>query len=561
MQPGKQLVARSNLRTVNAERLPTRHELLVQASAGAIARLPADYAAKVRAKETICTWLLGKKAFGVSLNNAVENLLLKAELADGDDLVDVLLLEALMQVACGKKHFPSRSTILKWVELYQSGGQAALASGHWQRQRKTRGWEAKALEIYSAPGAPNAATVARDLVRKHGFECSVDQVRDYLKALPVHLGERSAARLGKHLFRQTETPYVRRSTTELLPGDIYMADGYRADVYLAHPMTGDIWRPEIMHVIDIKTNAFVGYRIMAHEGTYDVMLGWSEIFAHWGHVCVMVYVDNGSGYANRLATDETTGYYLRSGVQRVIRSLPKNAKGKGNIERYHRVVRDDFLKTWQPRFYCGPDMAKDALDETARQIKAGHLVPPSLDEFILAYNAWIAEDYNQRPARDDKHLTRAAAFALLAPIPPHTDAGAPVRPCRKCTVQRASVRLNNREYGHPDLIGWNKRKVLVEFDVLAHGMVTVRELDGHLICDAALIKTIGVVSDSLMQDARQKALTNAMKRLQKKMDEQQARSGRVIDADAVADGAALEGTATRLIGDAGDDDEYQLFDF
>ena len=559
MQPGKQLVARSNLRTVNAARLPTRHELVVQASAGDIARLPADYLAQVRAKETICTWLLGKKAFGVSLNNAVEHLLLKAELADGDDLVDVLLLEALSQVACGKKALPSRSTILEWVKVYQRGGQAALASGHWQRQRKTRGWEAKALEIYSAPGSPNAATVARDLVRKHGYDCSVDQVRDYLKALPVHLGERSAARLGKHLFRQTETPYVRRSTAELLPGDIYMADGYRADVYLAHPMTGGIWRPEIMHVIDIKTNAFVGYRIMAHEGTYDVMLGWSEIFRRWQHVCVMVYVDNGSGYANRLATDETTGYYLRSGVQRVIRSLPKNAKGKGNIERYHRVLRDDFLKTWAPRFYCGPDMAKDALDETTRQIKAGHLIPPSLEDFIQAYNAWIADDYNQRPARDDKHLTRAEAFARLAPIPPHVDSGAVVKPCKTCTVQRASVRLNNREYGHPDLIGWNKRKVLVEFDVLAHGMVTVRELDGHLICDASLIKTIGVVSDSLMQDARQKALTDAMKRLQKKMDEQQARSGRVIDADAVADGAAIEGTASRLLGHTGSD-EINLFD-
>ena len=559
MQPNRELVARSNLRTVNALRLPTRHELVVQASAGDVERLPAERKAAVLAKARICLYLIGKEERGVSLNNAVKNLLLSAELAEGEDAAEVLLREALMQAACGNKTLPSRSAILKWVEVFKRGGQAALASGHWSRKRKTQGWEAKAVEIYSAPGKPSMAAVARDLVRKHGFDCTVDQVRAYLKALPVHLGERSAGRIGKHLFRQTETPYVRRDTQDLLPGDIYMADGYRADVYLAHPMTGDIWRPEIMHVIDVKTGFLVGYRIMANEGTYDVMLGWAEIFARWGHVAPMVYVDNGSGYANLLAADEAIGYYKRAGVQRLVRSIPKNAKGKGNIERYHRVVRDDFLKTWMPPLYCGPDMAKDALDATVRQVKAGRCPLPSLAQFIEAYDAWLAGDYHLRPSRDDKKMTRAQAFGQLVPIPPHATAEEIARPCMERTVQRASVRLHNREYGHPDLIGWNRRKVLVEFDVLAHGRVTVRELDGHLICDAPLVKTIGIVSDSLMQDARQKALTDATARLEKKLLEQKARAGRLIDADAVADGALLEGTAARLLGN--DEDEIKLFDF
>lgn len=548
MQPSKELVARSNLRAVNTLRLPTRHELMVQASSNDIERLPAERKAVVLAKARVCLYLIGKEARGVSLNNAVKTLLLKADLQDCADAAEALLLEALNQVACGEKVMPSRSAILKWVQVYKLGGQAALASGHWSRKRKTKGWEAKAVEIYSAPGKPNMATVARDLVRKHGFDCTVDQVRDYLKALPVHLGERSAGRVGKHLFRQTEAPYMRRDTQDLLPGDIYMADGYRADVYLAHPMTGGIWRPEIMHVIDVKTGCMVGYRIMANEGTYDVMLGWAAIFDHWNHVPPNLYVDNGSGYANLLAADDTTGYYKRAGVQRLIRSIPKNAKGKGNIERYHRVVRDDFLKTWKPLFYCGPDMAKDALDATTREIKAGRLVLPTLDQFIEAYNAWIAEDYNQRPSRDNKNLTRAQAFAQLAPIPPHATFEEIARPCMKRTVQRAAVRLYNREYLHPDLIGWNRKKVLVEFDVLAHGMVTVRDLSGHLICDAPLVKTIGIVSDSILQDDRQKALISATSRLEKKLLEQKARAGLLIDAEVVADGArpALEGEAREI---------------
>jgi putative transposase len=554
----RQLLSQTNLRATQSLRLPTRHELLVKSSQSNVAHLPADYVSKVRAKETLCTWLLAKEAYGVSLNNACDNLRLIAELDDTAVASEVLLCEAMKLLACGKKSLPSRSTLLEWLKAYRTGGTTALMSGHWSRERKTQGWEAKAVEIFNVGGKPSMAAVARDLKRKHGFECSVDQVRDYLSALPVHLGARSAGRLGIHLFRQIEAPYMRRSTKEMCAGDVYMADGYRADVYLAHPMTGDIWRPEIMHVIDIKTQFLVGYRIMANEGTYDVMIGWAEIFSRWNHVCPIVYIDNGSGYANKIATDDLHGYYKRAGVQEVTRSLPKNAKGKGNIERYHRVVRDDFLKTWQPQFYCGPDMAKDVLDKTTQHIKNKTLIPPTLAQFVEAYDDWLANDYHLRPARDDKKLSRAEAFAQLAAIPPYASAEEIARPSYERTVQRASVRLFSREYNHPDLIGWNHRKVRVELDVFAHGMVTIRDMDGRLLCDAPLIKTIGVVSDSLLEDKKQKAVEAAVVRLERQLTETKARAGRLIDADAVAEGAqaVLEGESWEILG--ADDEPFLL---
>ena len=48
-------------------------------------------------------------------------------------------------------------------------------------------------------------------------------------------------------------------------------------------------------------------------------------------------------------------------------------------------------------------------------------------------------------------------------------------------------------------------------------------------------------------------------RIEKKAIEARARAGLVIDADAVADGAVLEGTATRLL-DASSGEEINLFD-
>lgn len=565
MQLHKELVVRSNLREVNALRLPTRHELVVHAAVGDVRRLPAERQDKVRAKERVCQWLLQQEGRGVSRNNAVELLLIKAEVGSDEGVFGVLSRD-LAQLACGKKDLPSRSAILQWVADFGKQGQAALVSGHWSRQRRTEDWQALALQIYSAPGQPNAATVARDLRRKHGFTCTNEQVSNYLEALPVHLGKRNSLRLGKHLFKQTETPYVRRSREGLLPGDIYMADGYRADAYIAHPMTGDIWRPELMHVLDVATNKLAGYRVMAHEGSFDVMMGWANIMQTWGHVPVMIYVDNGSGYRNKIASDEVTGYYKRAGVQQVIHSLPKNARGKGNIERYHRVARDDFFKTWKPALYCGPDMAKDALDETVRQFKAGRLQLPSLQEFIADYDAWLRDDYHQRSAPDDKTLTRDQAFAALQPIPPHATALEIARPCEKRVVNRAAVQLHNREYMHPDLIGWNKRPVHVEFDIYDHGHVTVRDLDGYLICDAPLVKTIGIVGDSLLADKRQAALAAAVKRQERHLEETYRRAGAVIDVDATAQ-AVIDHTPTlRLERTAptdapGDDITLDLTDF
>jgi len=44
-----------------------------------------------------------------------------------------------------------------------------------------------------------------------------------------------------------------KQTKSELAASAHMADGYRADVCLAHPVTGEILQPEIMHVIDPKT--------------------------------------------------------------------------------------------------------------------------------------------------------------------------------------------------------------------------------------------------------------------------------------------------------------------
>jgi putative transposase len=490
-------------------------------------------------REVLALHVEAEMRMGCSQNLAVDLLL--ARIADGR--LPVRILDAARDSAKAGRTSPSRSQLCEWVKSYREEGVSGLLPQHKGRVRMEGGWEGMALELYSQPSKPDMSSVHRQITEVHGIRCSYEQVKGYLNALPSNLGKMSPARIGKKLYKLTEKAWVERCTTNLLPGDVYMADGYRADVYLSHPSTGDIWRPEIMHIIDLRSRVMVGYRIMAHEGGYDVMIGWAETFERWGHVPPILYVDNGSGFKNKLTEDASASYYSRAGVQYVIYSIPHNPHGKGHIERYNRIVKDDFLKMWMPDFYCGDDAAPDNLIKVVNECKAGRMIPPTVQEFIAAYNDWIVR-YNNRPHPEEKHRTRLEIWRELSPIAPHASAREIARPSVHVKVLRAKVRFKNRHYSHPDLHAWNDQEVLLEYDLLNDALVMIRTLKGELICDALLVAKIDTVPVSFLEETRQKALVNATKRLEKKIDEQKARAGLLIDADAVADGAqALEGEA------------------
>lgn len=372
------------------------------------------------------------------------------------------------------------------------------------------------------------------------------------------LGRSSPARIGKNLYRLTEKAYVRRSTENALPGDVYVADGYRADVYLAHPVTGGIWRPELTVAIDMRSRVCVGWRADEHEGTYAVQNMWAECFARWGHVPPMIYVDNGSGYKNALMSDELTGFYARAGVQQIIHAIPGNPHGKGWVERFFRQVKDDFLKLWHGgAFYCGTDMAPEALQKLVRDVKSGQVVLPSLAQFAEAFNDWL-DRYAHRAHPEDKTTTRAALWSQLAAIPPHASVTELKRQATVLTVHRAAIKHGRRTYSHADLHAFNGQKLVLEYDLMDDRVGVIRTQDGRWVCDAHLVTAIDAIAPNRLEEKRQARASDAMARLQKKMDEQKARAGLVFDADAVVD--ALDAPTRLLDGPAHGAEEIRLFD-
>lgn len=505
------------------------------------------------AREDVLLNLKARIRPGVSIDRAIKSLQAAAEAGE----LPPFMTNQLRLVTTRKgRATPGRNTIYEWLAAYEAEGCTGLLPEYKGRVVEVAGWWGPALEYFNAPSKPDMSAVHRRLVEVDHFAVSYDQVRGYLTGVPAMYGRNSPARIGKNLYKLTEKAFIRRSVLAALPGDILAADGYCADVYLAHPLTGGLWRPELTVCIDVRSGFIPYWRADEHEGTYAVQNMWAETFTRWNHTPIFLYVDNGSGHKNRLMSDENIGFYKRAGIVEIIHALPGNPHGKGWIERFFRSMKDDFLKLEFPAFYCGSDASSDALKHVVNEVRAGRLEAPSLAEFTEKFNAWLMR-YHGRPSPAEPPRTRAEVWGELQPIPPADSVKELKRQATELTVRRASVKHYRREYGHPDLHAFNGQKLVMEYDLVDASFAVMRTLDGRWICDAPLIKAIDVIAPNRLEEARQMRADNAIKRLEKKMVEQQARAGRVIDAEAIADAASLEGQSTRLLSE--DNDEIDIF--
>ena len=200
------------------------------------------------------------------------------------------------------RNVPSASTIKAWLKAVDSENAVALAPKHTGRQHVAEGWEAAAERAYARMQKPSIASVVDDL-KPHFPSISYDKVRRYLQALPETRGTNGPARVGRHFFKQSRSDYRERDLSNLRPGEIWQGDGHRVDTYLAHPMTGRVWRPELTAWIDVVSRYIVGWYLAENESTATTNFALCHALQTSGHQPLMVHVDNGSGFASRLMAD------------------------------------------------------------------------------------------------------------------------------------------------------------------------------------------------------------------------------------------------------------------
>lgn len=446
---------------------------------------------------------------------AIDNFLLRAKAG----ALPPQLTEAATRISKAGK-LPSKATLYNWIKAYQSLGLMGLVPSHKGSERAAYGWEVRAMNLFNKPSKPSYAAVAEWLRDEGHASATYHRVRAYLEALPAHMSEFSAKRLGTNLHRDTQKHFVRRNTESLPVGFIYQGDGHTADVYIAHPATGKIWRPEITAWMDIRSRYLVGWFISESESALTTLFALSHALITHDHVPAMLHIDNGAGFKSKMVNDDSLGFYARFDIEPMF-SIPRNAKGKGQIERWFRTLEEREGKRWDT--YCGADMAPEVLQKITRDVNSGKRNLPSIDEYKAGLDAFV-DRYNNTPhsALDDK--TPAEVWATLERTPLHTPDMAICRPHKEVSVRRQAVVLHKREYTAPDLIAYNGKKLVAEYSVHDDSAIRMLDTQGRWICDAKLVNKKDYLPSSRIEEAQNRRLTGQRKRLQKKLDEADARA-------------------------------------
>jgi len=460
---------------------------------------------------------------GTSINHAAA--LLKAQLDSGG--ADTRTLHVASLLGAQRCSIP---TLKRWLSGYIKGGKAALLPAHTGRVRQDYGWEVRPVTHFNTPSKPGYADVTSRLIEEGFADVNESRVARYLKALPATLGKLSPARVGAHLHRLTRQKFQRRSLAEVLVGEIYAGDGHTADCYVAHPNTGKPYRPELTCWIDIKSSFICGWWLSESESTVSTMFALSHAMRVHNHVPAWVYVDRGPGYRSKLLSEEGTGFYSRFDIG-LIGALPGNPHGKGWIERFFRTARDKHDKFFAGgNVYCGDDMAPETNRRLSADLAMGRRVLPPLRDYVQSFTRWL-EHYHDMPQDKLDGRTPAQVWAELRPVGVEMDMAAIARPREECTVHRQTVRLHNRFYYAEALALFDAQKLDVEYDLHHDGLVWIFDKKGRFVVEAKMVKTIGVLPTSRLEEGRDRRAVGQLKRLQRKVDEVGARRNDPVDAE------------------------------
>lgn len=417
-------------------------------------------------------------------------------------------------------------------------------------------WAPYLLKLWSQPQKPALAQVVALLQSKLPAEVeppTYNQAYRFLKRLSVV--DREKGRLGTRAMKNL-LPFRRRGFDQLLPADIYSADGHTFDAEVAHPMHGRPFRPEITTVIDVATRVVVGWSVDLAESGFAVLDAIRRSAIECSAPAIF-YVDNGSGYDNALMKAEGTGLLSRLGTT-VKHSLPYNAQAKGVIERVHQTLWVTGAKTLPT--YMGKDMDAEAKQKvyklTRRDIKdvGRSQLLLSWDDFIAWCAAQVAT-YNARPhsslpkVRDTndgrlRHMTPAEAWAqgerngFTAERVSPEEADDLFRPQIERTVLRGEIKLFNNIYFDAALAHYHDEVVRVGYDILDAGQVWVRDQEGRLICKAKWnANRADYMPVSQIEQSREKRADERRRRLELRLAEveQERRGGQVLEHQVPAD--------------------------
>ncbi|WP_064116738.1 Mu transposase C-terminal domain-containing protein [Pseudomonas fluorescens] len=424
----------------------------------------------------------------------------------------------------------SERTLKRWLSDYRKKGETGLAPGRREKDMSVPEWSASFLSCYQRPTKPSVESAYAEFALKHPAERpSIHVVRRFLNKLSAEARER-----GRRTPQELKAlqPFKRRLTKNLLPCDVFTADGHKFDAEVLNPRTGKPYRPETTTVIDVATRKALGISIGEAESTIGVMDALRDAVQHG--MFALFYVDNGSGFAN----DTVREVVDRLGGE-MTHALPYNSQARGLIERAHQTIWVNAAKKLTS--YIGADMDKHAGTKVhrisrkqLRETGATRLIP-TFAEFMAGVEYEI-KTYNDSPHRGLakirdrltgklRHMSPNEAWdaarvdgwePMIAPADVLNDLMRPqvIRPTR-----RGEVTWSNETYFLDALRNFHGEEIRVAYDVRDASRVWVRSIDGDLIGEALLD---GNASDympkAMIEKAYDKRETGQMKRALDKLE-------------------------------------------
>ena len=432
----------------------------------------------------------------------------------------------------------STGTLYRWLAARRQGPDA-LAPSPGPLKITQPAWVAPLLALYQDPAKPTVAACLRQLraAAPAGLELPSQRTAEVWLTHKLPAAITQWGRLGTRARRSIK-PFVRRTTDGLWPMDIVAVDGHTFKAWVAHPLSGERFRPELTTYLDLASRRIVGCAAWVAESQHAIWLALRAMVVnpHQG-IPALQYSDNGAykGETHRALLD-------RLGVAQC-HSLPGNPQANGAIERINRSLWLPAAK--QLPLYAGKDMDKDAFKARKAQAdKTGAGILPWAD-FTAFLQAQIRA-YNGRPhaslrrGRETLSPDQAWQEALAEGWQPTLLDGDDLHdllPTEARTCQRGEVRLPWGRYYSKDLDDYHGQRVRVAYDPFDNATVWVSDGFGRLIATA---KRDGnarpYVSTTAIEDARAKREAARVQRLEKRIARVKAEETPLLDLTAAGQG-------------------------
>lgn len=431
----------------------------------------------------------------------------------------------------GKRKALSPATLRNWRRMLSNDGPDSLAPRNPSPTKAlVPNWLPYFREHYNIPTKPSVREIHEKLtLNPHllpgGVQLpSVRTVERILKSL----GDVEANR-GRMLPRELKNlkAFNRRDFSKLLPTDVFTADGHTVDMYVLHPVHGKPFRPEVTSILDVATRLCVGWSIGLAEQGWDVADALRMSAVEYG-IPAIFYVDNGSGFKNKLLDSPGMGILARLGTSKE-HSIPYNSQARGVIERFQRSCWVRGVSQF-PACAKG-DMDPEALKMVFKRVKQD-IRNTGTTKLMLTWQQFMewarqqVEAYNNRPHSSlpgrktpAQRWTELESFAdLIKPEPEVVEDL--FRPYVLRVVRRCELDVFNNTYFSRALEHLNGQQVRVGFDIHDVSRVWVRDLDGRSVCTAELnANRSDYFPVSVIEQAREKRFKARLKRVDAKRQE------------------------------------------